>query len=85
MNYAPVLHAIGLLGPALFTYAYAMVALGRWQSTHPWFHLLNIFGSLCVLASLIVAWNLPLFLIEIAWAAIGIYGLLRPRLHRKRD
>jgi paired small multidrug resistance pump len=72
-----VLNIIGLIGPLLFAYAYAMVALGRWESTRPRFHILNIVGSLCVLASLTVAWNLPLFLIEIAWAGVGIYGLLR--------
>lgn len=82
MSMENVLHGVGLIGPVLFTYAYAMVALGRWASTYYLFHLLNVVGSLCVLLSLTVAWNLPLFLIEIAWAGIGVYGLLQPYLRR---
>jgi hypothetical protein len=39
---------------------------------------MNIFGALGVLLSLVFgSFNLSAFVMEVAWAAIGIYGVLR--------
>jgi hypothetical protein len=49
----------------------------RWQ-----FPAANLAGSLLILMSLWDAWNLPSAVIEIAWAAISLWGLIRR--HRLR-
>ena len=69
--------AIGLLGPALFLYAYAMISLGRWQPSMLRYHLLNLLGALCLLTSLLVQWNIAVCFMECSWAAISLYGMVR--------
>ncbi len=44
----------------------------RWQ-----FPAANLAGSLLILLSLWDAWNLPSVVIEIAWSAISVWGLIR--------
>lgn len=44
----------------------------RWQ-----FPAANLAGSLLILVSLWNAWNLPSVVIEIAWSAISVWGLIR--------
>jgi hypothetical protein len=44
----------------------------RWQ-----FPAANFAGSLLILLSLWDAWNLPSVVIEIAWSAISVWGLIR--------
>jgi len=70
---------LGLVAPALFLYAYAMVSLGRWPSTAPKFHLLNLLGGLFILLSLTRQWNLPIFVLEICWCSISLFGLMKAR------
>jgi hypothetical protein len=44
----------------------------RWQ-----FPAAHLAGSLLILLSLWDAWNLPSVVIEIAWSAISVWGLIR--------
>jgi hypothetical protein len=39
--------------------------------------VLNLVGACLIMLSLYQDWNLPAFLIEVFWAVISIYGLLR--------
>lgn len=70
---------LGLIAPALFLYAYAMVSLGRWPSTAMKFHLLNFLGGAFILLSLTRQWNLPVFILEICWCSISAYGIMKAR------
>jgi hypothetical protein len=68
--------AIGLVGAAIFVVAY-FANQARWLSAHDWrFPAANLAGSLLILMSLLVEWNLPSVVIEAFWAAISVYGLL---------
>jgi paired small multidrug resistance pump len=51
------------------------------------YQLMNIFGALGVMLSLVFGnFNLAAFVMEVAWAAIGIFGVLRGmRLRRDID
>jgi hypothetical protein len=69
----------GFLGLGLFLFAYAMVNLGRWNERDFRFHLANFWGAILMLISLIGSWNLPIFVMEIFWAAIAGYGMWRVR------
>ncbi len=44
--------------------------------------LMNFFGSGLILLSMVQAFNLPVFLMEAAWAAMAIFGMAK-RLGRR--
>jgi hypothetical protein len=74
---------IGLMAPAMFLYAYLMVSIGRWSSSNVWFHLLNLLGALLIMVSLSHDFNLPVFVLEICWGAISIYGMVKAVKHKE--
>ena len=72
-----VLTACGIVGAGLVVIAYFATIQG-WLASSDWrFPAANLAGSLLILASLYQAWNLPSVVIEVFWAAIGVYGLVR--------
>ncbi len=68
---------LGIIGVVCFLAAYFMLQKGT--VTHNGFPYLglNLAGSLLVMISLLVHWNLPAFLLEAAWALISIYGIYK--------
>ncbi len=72
-----LLPIFGLIAPVLFVYAYAMVSIGKWQSTALKFHVLNLLGGGFILLSLIAQWNLSIFILEICWCSISAYGIYK--------
>ena len=77
-------NAIGLLGPLLFTTAYAMTSIGKWDGTMLRLHLCNLVGAVAMLISLSHDWNLPIFLLEICWGVIAAYGLMKAIKYARR-
>lgn len=77
LNVEVWIEVLGLIAPALFLYAYAMVSLGRWPSTAIKFHLLNFLGGAFILLSLTRQWNLPVFILEICWCSISVVGIIK--------
>ena len=71
--------AIGVLGTAVIVAAYFANQSGKLASDDRRYPLANLVGSLMILASFYTAWNLPAALIEILWAGVSLYGLMRPR------
>jgi hypothetical protein len=71
--------AAGFAGALLVVVAYLANQTGRLPSDDRRFPGANLAGSILILASLYSAWNFPSAIIELFWAAISIYGLLRPR------
>ena len=69
--------SIGILGMLIILFAYFMLQLTRWQPHAPRYLCANILGSLCLIASLIWSWNLPLFLLQCTWILISGYGLIK--------
>lgn len=68
---------MGLLAPICFLYAYAMVSMGRWQSTMLRFHVLNFLGGGFILLSMVEQYNLPVMILEICWCSISLYGIFK--------
>jgi hypothetical protein len=71
--------AAGFAGAILVIVAYMANQMGRLPSDDWRFPGANLAGSILILASLYSAWNFPSAVIELFWAAISIYGLLRSR------
>ena len=64
--------------------AYAAAQLGRLDPVKVPSLLLNLVGSCLVILSLLRTFNLSAFLMEAAWAAVALFGLVRAVLRRRR-
>ncbi len=65
---------VGLLGSGLMVVAYAYSNIAR-ELNFLGFNLLNLVGSLLLIASLTIHFNLASMALEIVWAAIAVIGL----------
>ena len=68
----------GYVGVVLVLLAFLLMQAHKLHGNGLTYQLMNIFGALGVMLSLIFgSFNAPAFVMEAAWAAIGIYGVLR--------
>lgn len=82
MNFT-LLDAIGLVGVGLMLVAYGLTIARRLDPVRPPALLMNLVGSVAVLASLAGAFNLSAAVIETAWALIAAGGLARWAMRRR--
>lgn len=67
----------GYLGVALVLLAFLLLQGHRLHGNGLIYQTMNIFGALGVLLSLVFgSFNLSAFLLEAAWIAIGVYGVV---------
>jgi hypothetical protein len=74
---------IGLLGSGLMVVAYAYSNIAK-AMNFTLFNLLNLVGSLLLIASLTVHFNLASMTLEIVWALIAVLGLVMPLFRKGR-
>jgi hypothetical protein len=67
---------IGLIGSALMVVAYAYSNMAR-ALNFRLFNLLNLIGSLLLIASLCVHFNLASMALEIVWAGVALLSLIK--------
>ncbi|MBK6658409.1 MAG: hypothetical protein IPG43_09815 [Proteobacteria bacterium] len=70
---------VGTAGVVLILIAYFLLQPERWSGQSLSYSLVNLVGSLMITVSLIYDFNLSSFIIEVAWIAISIYGIVRAR------
>lgn len=68
---------IGLAGAAIVLVVYFLNLRGLMRAEGWPYALLNLIGAVLILVSLYNAWNLSAAIVELFWAAISIYGLVR--------
>lgn len=68
---------IGNIGVVCFLLAYFLLQKGMIVHTQLSYLGLNLAGSLLLIFSLLINWNLSAFLLEAAWALISIYGIIK--------
>ena len=73
----------GVIGVMMMLFAYAAGQLGRMKMDEAPALLMNLSGSLLVLASLLFRFNLSAFLMEAAWAGVALFGLVKLALKRR--
>ena len=73
----------GLAGVALILIAYAGAALGRLDPKRAAALTLNLIGAGLILVSLSRRFNLSAVVMETAWAAVALFGLIRLALRRR--
>ncbi|MGA9335196.1 MAG: hypothetical protein WBV39_13030 [Rudaea sp.] len=67
----------GLFGIASILFAYFLLQAGRMRGDALMHQLLNAAGALLLLIAVFYAFNLSAFLMELAWLAVSIYGMVR--------
>ncbi len=71
---------VGYLGVALVLLAYFLLQAHKLQGHGLVYQLMNVFGAIGVILSLSFSpgpINWLAFLMQVAWIAIGVYGILR--------
>lgn len=68
---------IGVAGSLIICGAYLAVSNGWVDATRAPFHLANLLGSVLLLISLYARPNAGAILIEVLWASIAIFSLVR--------
>jgi hypothetical protein len=79
--------AIGLAGSALFIAAFAYANVAK-HLNKVLFNLANLVGAILLLISLSVTFNLAAFVLEAAWGAIALVGLvlaIRARMSKRQS
>ncbi|GAB2547395.1 CBU_0592 family membrane protein [Rhodanobacter koreensis] len=68
----------GYVGVLLVLLAFLLLQAHKLHGNGLTYQLMNIFGALGVMLSLVFgSFNASAFVMEVAWAAIGIYGVVR--------
>ena len=75
----------GVIGVAMILLAYAGIHFDWFDPRRAPALLMNLFGAGLILLSMIRAFNLPAFVMEAAWAAMALYGLLKLLLQKKPE
>jgi hypothetical protein len=73
---------LGIVGSAIVIVAYLAVARGSIAADSRPYYLANLLGAALIFVSLWWAWNLPAAIVELFWAAISVYGLVRATMLR---
>ena len=68
---------VGLLGTVTILLGFFLLQAGRLAGTGLIYQLLNLFGAAGILVSLMGKFNLAVFLLEAAWMAVSLYGIVR--------
>ena len=74
--------AAGVAGVLMILVAYAGATSGKLDPKRPKALLLTLFGAGLILLSLAYDFNLSAFLMEAAWAAVALFGLVRYAMRR---
>ena len=74
---------IGVTGTLMALLAFFLLQAGKLSGTGLAYQLLNLFASCGMLVSLVGKFNISVFLLEGAWAAISLYGIGRTLRSRR--
>ena len=74
---------VRFIGVLLIIVAYLLLQLDKLPSSSPSYSLLNAAGALLIIVSLIFAFNLSAFVVEVFWFLISLLGLSRSLTSRK--
>lgn len=68
---------IGIVGGGFVLVSYWLLQANKMSPTSFAYSGLNLVGAVMIMFSLTNAWNLTAFIIEIIWAMISLYGLIK--------
>ena len=68
---------VGIAGTMMVLGAFFLLQAGKVSGTGLPYQLLNLFGAGGVLVSLLGQFNVSVFVLEVVWMAISVYGIAR--------
>jgi hypothetical protein len=68
---------VGILGTLMVLAAFFLLQAGKIHGNRLAYQLLNLLGAVGVLLSLQGKFNIAVFMLEAAWVAISVYGIVR--------
>ncbi|WP_257160672.1 CBU_0592 family membrane protein [Corynebacterium cystitidis] len=74
----------GLIASAVLLFAFAMLNLGKWTPDSYAYQFSNFAGAAFLAASAFSPLNLGVFLTELIWSLLGLYGIIKIYRRRKR-
>lgn len=77
-------NGVGLLGVSIILIMYLLLQCNKLNSTGYTYSIFNMLGSAMILYSLYYEWNLSAAIVEFAWFAISLFGILRRFLNQKK-
>lgn len=78
-----LLQFLSVVGALMVLSAYALIQSGIWRELDPGYLALNIVGSLLLGVVAIADQRMGFILLEFAWAALGVVGVVRAIRARK--
>ena len=68
---------IGNIGVAFIIITYLLVQLGRMGSASYSYSILNALGAFFVIISLMYEFNMSVFIIDVVWIGVSVFGIIR--------
>lgn len=68
---------IGIAGTTMVLVGFLLLQAGRISGTAISYQLINLFGSGGVLVSLLGKFNMSVFVLELTWMLISVFGIVR--------
>ncbi len=76
---------IGIIGVFMILSVYAAVQVEKMDVKSLSYSVMNAAGAVLILISLLVTFNLASFVIEIAWLAISVFGIIQAVKRKNGD
>ncbi|WP_394281617.1 transporter [Corynebacterium sp.] len=74
----------GLIASVALLFAFAMLNLGKWTIDDYPYQILNFLGAAFLTLSAMNPLNLGVFLTELIWSLLGLYGIIKIYVRRKK-
>jgi len=68
---------IGIFGVLVIVIAYILMQIDRIDPKGFYFSLWNTLGAIMILVSLLYAWNLASFVMEVIWFSLSLFGTIK--------
>ncbi|PIW58526.1 MAG: hypothetical protein COW13_05065 [Candidatus Omnitrophica bacterium CG12_big_fil_rev_8_21_14_0_65_50_5] len=72
-----IIHILGWMGTALFVLAYYLVSNAKLPATGRAYQIINLVGAVCLGINVFYEQAWPAFGLEVIWAAIAIWALMK--------
>ncbi|WP_395642761.1 hypothetical protein [Rudaea sp.] len=76
---------VGMIGVVITLAAFLLLQAGKLHGTGFVYQAMNAIGAAAVVLSLLYEFNLSAFIVESAWVAISIYGMVRGWRRRQME
>lgn len=74
----------GLIASVALLFAFAMLNLGKWTAASYPYQILNFVGAAFLAASAANPLNLGVFITEVLWSLLGLYGIIKIYRNRRK-